>query len=248
MMLSNSVGIVTGAGSGIGRATAFALAAAGVKLVLGNRNEDFGGQTAEEIRSRGGEALFLRTDVTKPAEVRALINCAVQEFGQLDIAFNNAGFEGDQLPLAEQEIDRVSYLIDVNIKGVFYCMKFQIEQMLESQRGVIVNNSSIFGLTGQAGWSLYAATKHAVTGMTKAAAMDYATQGIRINAVAPGPIETPMLLKCSGGDPTAFEGSVPMERVGQPEEVAEAVVWLCSDAASYVTGHTLPIDGGVCAQ
>ena len=136
----------------------------------------------------------------------------------------------------------------MNIKGVFYCMKYEIEQMLKTGGGAIVNTSSIFGLNGYPGWSLYVATKHAVTGMTKAAALDYAKQNIRVNAVGPGPVETPLLAKGTGGDPHSYAAFVPMGRIGQPDEIADAVVWLLSDEAHYVTGHTLPVDGGVCAQ
>ncbi|MGA8332599.1 MAG: SDR family oxidoreductase, partial [Mycobacterium sp.] len=141
-----------------------------------------------------------------------------------------------------------SFLFDVNIKGVFYCMKYEIEQMLTTAGGAIVNTSSIFGLNGYPGWSLYTASKHAVTGMTKAAALDYAKQNIRVNAVGPGPVDTALLAKGTGGDPHSYAAFVPMGRIGQPDEVADAVVWLLSDEARFVTGHTLPVDGGVCAQ
>ena len=164
------------------------------------------------------------------------------------MAFNNAGVDGQQVPLHEQDIEKASFLFDVNIKGVFYCMKYEIEQMLKTGSGAIVNTSSIFGLNGYPGWSLYVATKHAVTGMTKAAALDYAKQNIRVNAVGPGPVETPLLTKGTGGDPHSYAAFVPMGRIGQPDEIADAVVWLLSDEARYVTGHTLPVDGGVCSQ
>jgi NAD(P)-dependent dehydrogenase (short-subunit alcohol dehydrogenase family) len=141
-----------------------------------------------------------------------------------------------------------SSVCGVNIKGVFYCMKYEIEQMLKTGGGAIVNTSSIFGLNGYPGWSLYVATKHAVTGMTKAAALDYAKQNVRVNAVGPGPVETPLLTKGTDGDPHSYAAFVPMGRIGQPDEIADVVVWLLSDEARYVTGHTLPVDGGVCAQ
>ena len=172
----------------------------------------------------------------------------VMEFGRLDLAFNNAGTDGEQVPIHEQDIDKAGVLFDVNIKGVFFCMKYEIEQMLKTGGGAVVNTSSIFGLNGYPGWSLYVATKHAVTGMTKAAALDYAKLNIRVNAVGPGPVETPLLAKGSGGDPHSYASFVPMGRIGQPDEIADAVVWLLSDEARYVTGHTLPVDGGCLPQ
>ena len=246
--LGGKVGIVTGGGSGIGRAMALAMARAGAYVVIGNRDARRGEAVAEEIRTAGGKAAFQATDVGNPADVEALVGRAVSEFGRLDLAFNNAGMDGQQVPLHQQGIAEASRLFDVNIKGVFYCMRYEIAQMLRTGGGAIVNTSSIFGLNGYAGWSLYVGTKHAVTGMTKAAALDYARQDIRVNAVGPGPVETPLLAKGTGGDPHSYAAFVPMGRIGQPEEVADAVVWLPSDAARYVTGHTLPVDGGVCAQ
>jgi NAD(P)-dependent dehydrogenase (short-subunit alcohol dehydrogenase family) len=246
--LGDKVGIVTGGGSGIGRATALAMAHAGATLVIGNRNSKQGEETIAAIRQGGGRGVFQPTDVTKPADVQALVARAVQEFGRLDLAFNNAGTDGQQVPLHEQDIDKASFLFDVNIKGVFLCMKFEIDQMLKTGGGAIVNTSSIFGLNGYPGWSLYSATKHAVTGMTKSAALDYAKRNVRVNAVGPGPIETPLLAKGTGGDPHSYASFVPMGRIGQPDEIADAVVWLLSDEARFVTGHTLPVDGGVSSQ
>ncbi len=248
MNLEAKVAVVTGGGSGIGRATALAMAKFGAIVVIGNRNVERGEEVVQTIRSSGGQAIFQKTDVTKAADVAALVERAAKEFGRLDIAFNNAGFDGTQVPLAEQSEEDVSFLLEVNIKGVWLCMKYEIEQMLKNGGGAIVNTSSIFGLNGYPGWSIYTATKHAVTGMTKAAALEYAQKGIRVNAVAPGPIKTPLLEKGTGGDPDSYAGFVPMGRIGQPEEVANGVVWLCSDAASFVTGHTLPVDGGTVAQ
>ena len=246
--LTNKVGIVTGGGTSIGRATALAMSKVGAALVIGNRDTASGEDIVQRIRQAGGRAVFQKTDVSKPADVKALVERAVAEFGRLDLAFNNAGTDGEQLPLHEMDIDNAAMLFDVNIKGVFYCMKFEIEQMLKTGGGAIVNTSSIFGLNGYPGWSLYVATKHAVTGMTKAAALDYAKLNIRVNAVGPGPVETPLLTKGAGGDPHSYAAFVPMGRIGQPDEIADPVVWLLSDEARYVTGHTLPVDGGVCSQ
>ena len=246
--LKGKVGIVTGGGSGIGKATALAMARAGASLVIGSRDASKSEEVVQAIRQAGGKSFFQATDVSKPAEVKALVERAVKEYGRLDLAHNNAGVDGQQVPLHEQDIEKASFLFDVNIKGVFYCMKYEIEQMLRTGGGAIVNTSSIFGLNGYPGWSLYTATKHAVTGMTKAAALDYAKENIRVNAVGPGPVETPLLAKGTGGDPHSYAAFVPMGRIGQPDEIADAVVWLLSDEARYVTGHTLPVDGGVCSQ
>jgi NAD(P)-dependent dehydrogenase (short-subunit alcohol dehydrogenase family) len=246
--LNGKVGVVTGGGTGIGRASALAMAKAGAAIVIGNRDATKAEEVVELILQGGGRAVFQKTDVSKAADVKALVERAVNEFGRLDIALNNAGTDGQQVPLHEQDIEEASFLFDVNIKGVFYCMKYEIEQMLKAGGGAIVNTSSIFGLNGYPGWSLYTATKHAVTGMTKAAALDYAKKGIRVNAVGPGPVETPLLARGTGGDPHSYAAFVPMGRIGQPDEIADAVVWLLSDEARYVTGHTLPVDGGVCAQ
>ncbi|MEM7811661.1 MAG: glucose 1-dehydrogenase [Planctomycetota bacterium] len=246
--LSGKVVVVTGGGTGIGKASVLALARSGAAVVIGNRNESSGNDVVDEVIAAGGQAVFQKTDVANPEDVRALVARAVSEFGRLDAALNNAGIDGDQVPLHEQDVEKAAKLLDVNVKGVFYAMKFEIEQMLKNDGGSIVNTSSIFGLNGYPGWSLYVAGKHAVTGMTKAAALDYARRGIRVNAVGPGPIETPLLSAGTGGDPHSYAAFVPMGRIGQPAEVADPIVWLLSDEARYVTGHTLPVDGGVCAQ
>jgi NAD(P)-dependent dehydrogenase (short-subunit alcohol dehydrogenase family) len=249
MLFQDKVAIVTGGGSGIGRATALALAQAGAAVVIGNRNADQGEAVVREIASSGERARFLRTDVSKVQDVRALVDCAVSTFGHLDLAFNNAGMDGEQKPIHEQDDERVRELFNVNVAGTYFAMKYEALAMLQSGGGgAIVNCGSVFGIGGYPGWSAYAASKHAITGMTKTAALDYAKQGIRVNAVAPGPIETPLLAKSAGGNPHLYASVVPMGRIGRPEEVANAVVWLLSDAASFVTGHVLVIDGGFAAQ
>lgn len=254
-MFGGKVALVTGGGSGIGRAAALALARSGAAVVIGNRNADQGEAVVAEIVSAGGKARFQRTDVSKSADVKALVTHALTSFGRLDLAFNNAGMEGEKKPLHEQGEEQAAQVFAVNVQGLFWSMMFEVEAMLANAggsrgegRGAIVNCSSVFGLRGFPGWAPYVASKHAITGMTKAAAVDYAARGIRVNAVAPGPIETPMLARTAGGDPQVYARVVPMGRIGRPEEVAEAVVWLLSDAASYVTGETLAIDGGYCAR
>jgi NAD(P)-dependent dehydrogenase (short-subunit alcohol dehydrogenase family) len=254
-MFQDKVAVVTGGGSGIGRAAALALARAGAAVVLGNRNREQGEAVVREITAQGGRAGFLRTDVTQTDDIRALVGHAVERFGRLDLAFNNAGAEGEQRPLHEQDDAQAGLLFDVNVKGVFWSMKYEVEVMLRNAggpngegRGATVNCGSIFSLNGYPDWSLYVASKHAVAGMTKAAALDYATKGIRVNAVAPGPIETPLLAKTAAGNPHVYASVVPMGRIGRPEEVAGAVLWLLSDAGAFVTGHTLPVDGGYCAR
>jgi NAD(P)-dependent dehydrogenase (short-subunit alcohol dehydrogenase family) len=189
--------------------------------------------------------VFQRTDVSKPADVKGLVDKAVAEFGRLDVAFNNAGIDGEQVPLHEQDIDKAGVLFDVNIKGMFYFD--EIRDRADVEHGRREYREHVVHLRAEPLSRLYVATKHAVTGMTKAAALDYAKRNVRVNAVAPGPVETPLLAKGTGGDPHSYAAFVPMGRIGQPDEIADAVVWLLSDEARYVTGHTLPVDGGVCA-
>jgi NAD(P)-dependent dehydrogenase (short-subunit alcohol dehydrogenase family) len=246
------VALVTGGGVGIGRATALAFASAGAKVVIGNRNVERGIDTVERIRSAGGEAVFLRTDVTAAADVEALVALAVSEYGALDCAFNNAGIFASLSPITEdleQDFDRV---MATNAKGVWLSMKYELKQMLKQGRGTIVNNASVGGLIGSPkGTASYTASKHAVIGLTKAAALENARRGIRVNAVAPAVIDTDMGTSFAGELEITIEdfGRMhPIGRVGQPEEVAAAVLWLCSEQSSFMLGHTLILDGGYTAQ
>ena len=248
MKLENKVALVTGATSGIGKATAKAFGVARAKVVFSGRREPEGKATEAELRNAGIECLFVQSNASDEAEIKALVQITVEKFGKLDCAFNNAGIESPPKPLHEQLIGEFDKLMAINVRGLFLCMKYEIEQMLTQGAGVIVNTASVGGLVGFQGMSPYTASKHAVMGLTRSAALDYAKQGIRINAVNPGPIVTEMLDRSlSQMSMTAddFAAMVPMGRNGQAEEIAQAVVFLCSDAASYITGQPLVVDGGV---
>lgn len=247
-MLKDRVGLVTGGASGIGRATVQAMAAAGAKVLVADVDEAGGEAAARDVNEAGGAAEFLRTDVSDAADVDAMVAHALSAFGGLDAAFNNAGVEGDQALLQNQDMARVQRVFDIMINGVYLAMQAEIPAMLARGGGAIVNMSSMWGLAGYPEWSPYITAKHAVSGMTKSVALEVAAQGIRINAVAPGPILTPLLLRGWNNDPSEASGRVPMRRIGRPEEVANAVVWLLSDQASFVTGHIMPIDGGMLAE
>lgn len=241
------VALVTGSATGIGRATALEFARQGARVVVADINIDGGKATVRDIQADGGEALFVRTDVSKLSDVEALVRQTVDTFGQLDCAFNNAGILGElaaTFELAEANWDRV---MAVNLKGIWLCMKYEIRQMLQHGGGAIVNTSSLFGLVGAANVSAYVASKHGVSGLTKAAALECAQQGIRINAICPGTTRTPMLDSVVQGDPQVEADFIALEPTGRlalPEEIAAAVLWLCSDAASFVTGHMMSVDGG----
>jgi NAD(P)-dependent dehydrogenase (short-subunit alcohol dehydrogenase family) len=223
----------------------------GAKLVIADINEEGGQQTVHLITEQGGEAIFVRTDVSQAVEVEALISQAVSTYGRLDCAHNNAGIAGGGRALtADYPEDRWHQVIAVNLTGVWLCMRYEIPQMLSQGSGAIVNTASVAGLIGARGLAAYVASKHGVVGLTKTAALEFAQQGIRVNCVCPGVIQTPMTERALR-DPerrARIIASEPIGRVGTPEEVAEAVVWLCSDAASFVTGHTMTVDGGDVAQ
>ena len=248
MMFAGRAAIVTGGGSGIGRATVLALAAVGASVLVADIDEAGGEGVAAEARDAGGTATFVRTDVAEEGQVTALVERAMSDFGRLDLAYNNAGIEGPQALLAEQDMTAVQHVFTVMIEGVYLCMQAEIPAMLESGGGSIVNAGSMWGLAAFPRWSPYMTAKHAVSGMTRDAALDYAKDGIRVNAVAPGPILTPLLLRGWDNDPSNASGRVPMGRIGRPEEVADAVVWPLSDKSSFVTGHVLPVDGGMLAE
>jgi NAD(P)-dependent dehydrogenase (short-subunit alcohol dehydrogenase family) len=248
--LEEKVALVTGGASGIGRATALTFAREGAKLVIADMNEEGGQQTVHMLTEQGGEAIFVRTDVSKAVEVQALISTVVETYGRLDCAHNNAGISGGgRARTAEYAEDTWHQVITVNLTGVWFCMKYEIPQMLSQGSGAIVNTASVAGLIGGRGLAAYVASKHGVVGLTKTAALEYAQQGIRVNCVCPGVIQTPMTERAlSDPELKAQITARPIGRVGTPEEVAEAVVWLCSDAASFVTGHTMTVDGGYVAQ
>jgi NAD(P)-dependent dehydrogenase (short-subunit alcohol dehydrogenase family) len=245
------VALVTGGGSGIGRATAIAFAREGAKVVIGNRNVQRGEETVSMIRDAGGTASFKRTDVLVAADIEALVYYAVKRYDRLDVAFNNAGIEGDVGPLVDQTEANYDAVMDVNVKGVWLSMKYEIPRMLEQGGGAIVNCSSVAGVIGFPGIGIYVASKHAVVGLTKIAALEYSANGIRINAVNPAVIDTEMVDRLAASmnmkkdDLTTFH---PIGRIGRVEEVANAVLWLCSGKASFVTGHSLIVDGGFTAR
>ena len=247
---AGKVALVTGAGSGIGRATALSFAREGAAVVVADIYDLGGAQTVDQIREQGGDAIFVETDVSQPAAVEALIERTLATYGRLDCAHNNAGIAGTAARTADYVEADFDQVIAVNLKGVWLCLRAEIRAMLAADGGAIVNTSSAHGLVGGFGMSAYAASKHGVVGVTKTAAIEYARQGIRVNAVCPGAISTPMSAPFAA-DPrieSRVLGMEPIGRWGTPEEVAGAVLWLCSDAASYVTGLIMPVDGGLVAQ
>lgn len=248
MMLQDKIAIVTGAASGLGTASALAMAREGAVLMLADINAEAGAALAADIQKSGGEAEFCLTDVTDESAVAEMVSQTVARFGGLDIAYNSAGIEGVAGLVHELDMADVKATLDVLIGGTYHSMKYEIRAMLESGGGAIVNASSTWGLNAYPGRSPYIAGKHAIGGLTKSAALEHAAGNIRINAIAPGPIMTPMLLRDWKGDAEKAASGVPMRRVGKPEEVAEAVVWLCSDKSSFITGHILPIDGGMLVE
>ena len=249
--LKGKVAIVTGAASGIGRESALAFARAGAKVVAADVTVDGGEETIRMIKDLGGEAVFVQVDVTKADEVKGMVESAVATYGRLDFAHNNAGIEGIAGPCVACTEENWDRTININLKGVFLCCKYEIPEMLKAGGGSIVNTSSVAGLVGFGGIPAYTASKHGVAGLPKTLALDYAKENIRCNAVCPGVIHTPMIDRFTGGDPAALEAMTatePVGRLGKPEEIADAVVYLCSDEASFITGAAIPVDGGFVAQ
>ena len=242
--------LITGALTGIARATALAFARKGAKLVASGRHEDAGAALAAELRAAGAEAEFVRADVRHEEDVRALVDAAVKRFGRLDVAVNTAGTEGKPGPATEQTAESYAATFDTNVLGTILSMKHELRVMQAQGSGSIINISSTFGHEGGAGASIYAASKHAVEGLTKSVALEFGASGIRVNAVAPGPIQTPMLDRFTGGeDVKAYLATLnAQKRIGQPDEIARAVLYLASDDASFVTGHILNVDGGKSAS
>jgi len=250
-LLSGKAALVIGGTSGIGRATALAFAREGAQVVVSGRRTSEGQAVAEEIRARGGKAVFVPADATQEHDVRALVENAISVHGRLDIAFNNAGNEGTPGPLTERDNADYDKVMDANVRSTFLAMKHELAHMIANGGGTIVNTASTAAHIGFAGAALYTASKHAVLGMTKAAALEVAQAGVRVNAVSPGAVDTDLLDRFTGGsaDVKQFLSTLhPIGRIARPEEIAEAVVWLCADASSFVTGQTITVDGGQTAQ
>jgi NAD(P)-dependent dehydrogenase (short-subunit alcohol dehydrogenase family) len=248
--LGGKIGLVTGGTSGIGRETALLFAKVGAKVAIAGRREAEGQETIDLIRAAGGDGMFVKTDVTNASEVDALVRKTVEKFGRLDVAFNNAGTEGVWVPIARQSEEDFDRTVNINLKGVWLCLKYEIRQMLrQGGGGAIVNAGSIYGLIGSVGAAAYSASKCGVLGLTKAAALENARNGIRVNAVCPAAVETAMADRLFGA-PKIHEQAVrshPMGRFGTPREIAQAVLWMCSDCASFMTGQSLVLDGGFLA-
>lgn len=250
-MLEGKVIIVTGAGSGIGEGTALAMANEGAKLALADIDPEAVEKTYNDVVELGCDATFVVTDVTDPDQVKNMVEHTVSAFGRLDGAFNNAGIEGQLSPLTEIDLEDFDKTIATNLRGVFLCMQYEIQAMENCGGGSIVNTSSIMGLTSAAGTAAYCASKHGVIGLTKAAALDYVQKNIRVNAVCPGGVETPMVTQILESTPEVLEPimeAVPAKRLASTQELAESVIWLCSDRSSFVTGTALSVDGGYTAR
>lgn len=248
--LQGKIVLVTGGTSGIGRETAVLFAKCGAKVVVAGRRDTEGEEALDAVREANSDGLFVKTDVSRAADVQALVQKTVEKFGRLDIAFNNAGIEGSLTPIIQQSEEDWDRTIDTNLKGTWLCLKYEIQQMLQqSGGGAIVNMASLAGIIGAAAFATYSASKHGVIGLTKSAALETARSGIRINAVCPAVIETPMAQRAFADPEVAkyFRSLHPMGRFGTPLEIAEAVVWMCSEQASFMTGQSLVLDGGFLA-
>jgi NAD(P)-dependent dehydrogenase (short-subunit alcohol dehydrogenase family) len=250
MLMTTPVVLITGALTGIGRATALAFAREGAQLVVSGRREEEGEKLVAELRKLGAQADFVRSDVRHEAEIRSLVDKTVARFGRLDVAVNNAGTEGTPGPVTEQTAENYAATFDTNVLGTLLSMKHELRVMVAQRHGSIVNVSSTYGRAGGAGASVYVASKHAVEGLTKAAALEVAESGVRVNVVAPGPIETGMLNRFTGTPEkkAALVAGVPMKRVGKPEEIAQTILFLAFDKASFITGASIAVDGGKLAR
>jgi len=249
--LAGRVVLVTGGASGIGRASCLAFAGEGARVMVADITPEGGKETVSRVRQIGGDAFFVRTDVGNTSDVDALVAKTVEKYGRLDCAHNNAGIAGPMVRTSDYSEQDWDDVMKVNLKGVWLCMRREIAEMLKQHSGVIVNTASTAGLRGSRLASAYAASSHGVVGLTKSAALEYAMDGIRINAVCPGIVDTPMIRCYIAGDAkreAQFTTASPIGRMATPDEIAQAVVWLCSDAASYITGHTMVVDGGRTAQ
>ncbi|WP_020007918.1 SDR family NAD(P)-dependent oxidoreductase [Salinicoccus albus] len=244
MRFDGKTAIVTGAASGMGKAAALKIADLGADVAVVDMNEEKGEETAAQIRQNNQNSIFIKADVTFPDDVRNYVDAAVDRFGKIDFFFNNAGIVGDTANIAEQSIEQISGTIDINLKGVMYGLKYVIKAMLDNGGGVIVNTASGSGLDGVEGLSTYSASKHGVIGVTKSVAREYADQNIRINAIAPGSIKTPIIDNIDPERQKQIEAGIPMKRQGEPAEIAEIVAFLLSKNAAYITGSVIPIDGG----
>jgi NAD(P)-dependent dehydrogenase (short-subunit alcohol dehydrogenase family) len=250
-MTDQKVAIITGGSSGIGRATAFALGKEGVRIIVAARRTKEGEQTIRLVKEAGGDGIFVRTDVASEKDVKSLVEKSVKQYNRLDYAFNNAGLEESPTPLIDQTSEVFDKIMNVNTKGVWLSMKYEIPEMIRTGGGAIVNTSSGTGVIGTPQMPIYTASKHAVLGLTKSAALEYAKSGIRINAIVPGVIETDMFGRVAGDNKQvleSLESTTPIGRTGEPQEIANAVVWLLSDKASFVLGHTLLVDGGLISR
>ena len=249
-ILDGKIAIITGAGSGIGRATALAFAHEGARIVVSGRRDEAGQALATELRALGAESEFVHADVRREDDVRKLVDRTVERFGRLDVAVNNAGTEGQPGPLTEQSAETYAATFDTNVLGTILSLKHEMRVMLAQRHGSIVNLSSTMGSRGAAGASMYVASKHAVEGLTKAAALEGAASGVRVNAVAPGPVETEMLNRFTGSADrkAGLVAGVPAKRAGKPEEIAQTIVFLASDKADFLTGQIIGVNGGKTAQ
>lgn len=250
-MTVQKVAIVTGGNSGIGRATAIALAREGAKVTVAARRVSEGEETVRLIKEAGSDGIFVKTDVANENDVSSLVEKTVDTYGRLDYAVNNAGIGEKMTPLVEQTSEKFDQIMNTNVRGIWLSLKYEVQEMMKNGGGAIVNMSSGAGLVGFPQMPVYIASKHAVLGLTKSAALEYAKSGIRINAIAPGGVETEMLMQTIGDDHQfleTFKSMHPIGRIGTPEEIANAVVWLLSDKASFVLGHTLLVDGGIVSR